>query len=284
MPPESVNSQIKNWVGYALTFALTMSGVAVLWYTYTYSRATEPSSFRSFSVSAEGKAVVVPDIAEFTFEVITDGGKNLAESQAANTEKTNKAIAFSKSKGVEAKDIKTQSYNVEPRYQYFNCTAPSLPVYYEGNGNISVTPAPTPRPCPPAEIVGYTVRQVVSVKVREFGAVGDILSGVVENGANSVSQLSFTVDDPTIVENEARAQALEKAKEKAKAMADAGGFRLGRLLNISEGGFGPYYDKRMYAAESFGMGGDGAFAAPVPAIEPGSQDFQVTMTLTYEIR
>ena len=138
------------------------------------------------------------------------------------------------------------------------------------------------RACPSPEIVGYTVRQIVSIKMRNFEIVGDILSGVVDNGANSVSQLSFTVDDPTAVENEARAEALVKAKDKAKAMAEAGGFRMGKLLNISEGGAFPYYD-RTYALEAYGKGGDVA-AAPTPTIEPGSQEFRVTMTLTYEIR
>lgn len=275
MPQESMNSQVKNWVGYALIFALILISIASLWYVRAYSRATEPSSFRSFAVSADGKAVVIPDVATFTFEVITEGGKNLGDSQTENTKKTNDAIAYIKSKGVEAKDIRTQNYNVEPRYQYVNCAAPVMPIY---------VPEPsTPRACPPPEIIGYTVRQIVSVKVRDFAAVGDILTGVVTNGANSVSQLSFTVDDPTAVENEARAEALEKAKTKAQAMAEAGGFRLGRLLNISEGGAFPYYDKRMYAAEGYGMGGD-VMSAPAPSIEPGSQEFQITMTISYEIR
>lgn len=281
MPPEYMNSQVKNWVWYALTFALVTGGVATIWYAYTFSRATELSSFRSFSVSAEGKAAVVPDVAEFTFEVISEGGKNLADSQTKNTKKTNDAISFVKSKGVEAKDIKTGSYNVEPRYQYFNCNGGLVVDSVAKNPGMPGESGPS---CPPPEIVGYTVRQVVSVKVRQFDVVGDIFSGVVKNGANSVYQLSFTVDDPTMVENEARAQALTKAKEKANAMAKAGGFRLGQLLNISEGGNGPYYDKRLYAAEGSGMGGDGPVAPPTPIIEPGSQEFQITMMLTYEIR
>jgi len=40
----------------------------------------------------------------------------------------------------------------------------------------------------------------------------------------------------------------------------------------------------MYAAEGFGMGGDGAGASPIPTIEPGAEEFQITMMLTYEIR
>lgn len=278
-----MDSQIKNRVGYAVVFALVVTSVASLWYVHTYSRSTEPSSFRSFSVSADGKAVVIPDVVEFTFEVITEGGKNLAESQKTNTQKMNAAIAFVKSKGVENKDIKTQSYNVEPRYQYFNC-APATKVYYEGSDAVSdVVISRSPRPCPPPEIVGYTVRQVVSVKIRNFEAVGDVLSGVVDKGANAVSGIQFIIDDPTIVENEARAQALVKAKEKAEALARAGGFRIGRLLSISEGGAVPYYGNRLYAVESFGKDGDG-IAVPAPSIEPGSKEFHVTMMLTYEIR
>ncbi len=281
------NSNIKSYVGMALIIALVALSVAALWYVSVYNRISEPGSFRSFSVSAEGKAIIVPDVAEFTFEVISEGGVNLADTQAKNTEKTNNAIAFVKSKGVDAKDIKTQGYNVEPRYQYYDCGAPAVPIYFKGeSGGVSGSSgvsAPSAKRvvCPPPDIIGYTVRQTVSVKVRDFKAIGDILSGVVGNGANSVSQLSFTVDDPTVVENEARAEALAKAKDKAKAMADAGGFRIGRLLNISEGGVIPYYGKRSYA-----MGGDEAAVSTVlaPTIEPGSQEFQVTMTLTYEIR
>ena len=74
MPPETTGSQVKNWVGYALVFALVVGGMSALWYAHTYSRATEPSSFRSFSVSAEGKAVVVPDIGVPQSRGILPGG------------------------------------------------------------------------------------------------------------------------------------------------------------------------------------------------------------------
>ena len=127
MPQETMDTRIKNWVGSAVVIALIAGAISVLWYAYTYSRATEPSSFRNFSVSGEGKAVAIPDVATFTFEVITEGGKNLADSQTTNTQRTNGALSFIKSKGVADKDIRTQSYNVEPRYQSFNC----VPVYYQ---------------------------------------------------------------------------------------------------------------------------------------------------------
>lgn len=149
----------------------------------------------------------------------------------------------------------------------------------------AVTPIPlqdgSVRPCPPAEIVGYTITQSVQVKVRDFSKVGEILSGVVEEGANTVSQLSFTIDEPDAVQNEARAEAIEKAKQKAKLVAKAGGFGLGRLLDIQESGYlPPIY----YAKEAFGRGGADMSSSVMPAVEPGSQEVTVSVVLRYEIR
>lgn len=260
-----MDQKIKIYFGIVGIALLAVVVFSVASYAYTYSRSIEPSAFRSFTVEGEGKVVAIPNVAEFSFTALTQGGINLVSLQQENTSKANSAIAFVKSKGVEEKDIATQSYNITPRYQHFDCQ--SFPF-----GEKAVS-------CPPSEIVGYEVSQTTLAKVRNFDLVGELLSGVVENGANSIFQLSFTIDDPTKVENEARAHAIENAKEKAKAIAKAGDFRLGRLLSIQEGGgISPF------AHKSFGVGGAFAEATVAPSIEPGSQDIRVTMMLTYEIR
>ena len=168
-----------------------------------------------------------------------------------------------KAQSVDEKDVKTEGYSVEPRYQYYGCETGA---------------------CPPPAIVGYTVRQTVAVKVRDFAKAGEILSGVVTNGANSVSSLNFTIDDPTEVQAEARAEAIAKAKAKAKEIARAGGFSVGRLLSIDEGGYLPYPQPSYATMEAYGRGGAGDAAKIAPPIEPGSQDVQVTVSLRYEIR
>lgn len=257
-----MSQKIKNYLGMAGIIAILLGTVSAWRYVGAYARSTQPSSFRSFSVSAEGKATAIPDVAQFSFQVITEGGKNLAQLQENNVAKINAAIAFLKENNVEAKDIKTESFSVDPRYQSYSC--PEL-----GGA------------CPPADIVGYTIRQSVSVKVRNFGNTGAILAGLVDKGANTVSGLSFTTDDPSAVQSEARAEAIAKAKEKAKSVARAGGFRVGRLLSIYEdqGYPAPYY--------GYGMGGDSrsfeAQKVAAPTIEPGSTDTKVVVTLTYEI-
>jgi uncharacterized protein YggE len=191
-----MDNKIKNYLAGAVVVAVFVFAFGYLNYVNSYSKSTQPSSYRSFSVSGEGKITAIPDIAKFTFSVITEGGKDVAALQKENTDKTNSAINFLKAQGVEAKDIKTANYNIEPRYQYYDCKNPERSV----------------SPCPPAEIAGYTITQTVSVKIRDFTKIGTIISGVVNNGANSVSSLSFTIDDKTTLENQAKEQAIAEAR------------------------------------------------------------------------
>ena len=267
-----MNIQLKGFLSVAAGFALIAVGYAALGYSNAYSRSIQPSSFRSFGVSGEGKIIVVPDIAEFTFSILTEGGKDLAKLQTENSTKSNKAIDFLKKQGINEKDIKTQQYNVQPRYQYFNCNSG---IYREGGA--------VAQPCPPPSIVGYTITQSAQVKIRDFSKIGDVVSGIVENGANQVSGLNFTLDDKSSAENDARAEAIKEAQGKAEAIAKAGGFRLGRLLAIDEGFSGPYYN------QAYGKGGAVALdfaesaASSAPSIEPGSQDVIINVNLRYEI-
>ena len=276
-----MGSKTKTLLGLAIVVAVLAIGYAALSFVNSYGQSIQPSSFRSFSVSGDGKAVAIPDVAEFQFQVVTQGGTDLASLQTKNTDATNKAIAFVKSEGVADKDIKTEYYNVDPRYQTYSCGNVIVPQVY--SGATSATGATAVQPCPPASIVGYTVTQSVDVKMRDFTKVGDIMGGVVTNGANQVGQLSFTLDDPSSVQNQAEADAIAKAKAQAQVVAQAGGFTIGRLLNVQTGGSNPY---PVYApaAESVGMSLSSAKALPTPAIQAGSQEVDMTVTLQYEIQ
>jgi uncharacterized protein YggE len=214
---------------------------------------------RTVSVSAEGKVSVAPDIATVVFSVVSEG-KDPKVVQGENTEKMNTAIAFVKSQGVEEKDIKTSGYNLYPQYDY-------------GNGKIFPAKAPT--------IVGYSLTQTVTVKVRDLEKVGDILGGLPGAGVNQIQGTSFDIDDPDAYLAEARAQAFEKARQKARAMAAANGARIGRVVTFNEstGGWPIYFSKAELAAD-----GRGGASMPAPAVEPGSQDVMVSVSVIYEVK
>jgi len=256
-----MKNPLKKLLTLAIIITLGVFSYSSLQFVKNYGQSIEPSSFRSFWASGDGKAVSVPDIAQFTFSVLTEGKTDVGKLQQDNTTKMNKAIDFVKGKGIDSKDISTQNYSIDPRYQTTVCK-------YE-SGEI----------CPPAEIVGYSVRQDVAVKIRKFENISDLLTGVVGAGANSVSQLNFTFDDPTAVQDEARKMAIEKAKSRAQKIADATGFRLGRLLEIEDGAYSVPYPRPMMAYDSKMSVG----AEQAPTIEPGSQETNVTVRLKYEI-
>lgn len=249
----------KSFFHFILIVVLLIFAYSALNFVKSYSKSISPSSFRSFSVSGEGRVSAIPDISQFTFSVITQGDKteSVKALQERNTEKANEVLKFVKSEGIEKEDIKTQVYNLEPRYQTYPC-----PQY------LALTHS-----CKPSEIIGYTVTQTILVKIKDFEKIGRIFSGVVEKGANAVSQLSFTIEDQTELQNQARVKAIEKAKDKAKAIAKAGDFKLGRLLYIEEAG--PVFGYRALEV---------AAPAPGPSIEPGSQEITVNVTLRYEIK
>ncbi|MFC1810390.1 SIMPL domain-containing protein [Patescibacteria group bacterium] len=258
-----MNNAIKNIIGVVAIIATLAFAYASYQYVKVYDRSSEPTNYRSFYVQAEGEAVGVPDIAQFSFDVISQGSTDIAKTQQENTEKMNAVLDYIDTEGIDKKDIKTLSYNIQPRYSTSRCED---------------------RVCPPPKIVGYTVSQSAQVKIRDFSKISSLLSALVDKGANSVSQLSFTIDDPTELENEARADAIQKAKEKAALIAKEGGFSVGRILEINENFYpGPIYQKGgiEMAVSSFDM--DEGMAAPMPAIEPGSQDINVQINIRYEI-
>lgn len=263
-----MDTSIKNALGVTGAIALVAIAITGLTVAGTYGKSIEPSSYRSFSVSGEGIAYGIPDVAAFSVGVVTEGDTNLGALQEENTEKVNAIIAFLKDNGVAKEDITTSSYNVSPRYQHYQCDASY------GYGTSSV------EPCPPADIVGYTINQRVSVKARDFEVIGTLLSGVVNAGANTVSSLSFEIDNTDAIESEARAEAIAKARTKAEAVAKAGGFSVGRILDIYESSLQPRFDY-VYAddAMDFGMGGKNALT-----IEPGSEKVNVNVTIRFEIK
>ncbi|MCH8244763.1 SIMPL domain-containing protein, partial [Patescibacteria group bacterium] len=70
-------------------------------------------------------------------------------------------------------------------------------------------------------------------------------------------------------------KAIQQANEKAKAVAVAAGFSLGRIVDVSEGSPGFYLQEESLSFDS---------AESTPIIEPGTQTVTVRITLTYEIR
>src|SRR3989338_678235 len=189
----------------------------------------KPTDIRdTITITGEGKITAIPDIATVEVGVITDKSDVVA-AQKENTEKVNTLIKKVKDIGVEDKDIQTTNYQIYPQYDYTS-----------GRQTLR----------------GYQVSQSVRIKIRDLGKIGTMLSSVGASGANQVSGVSFTIDEPEALRQQAREKALDNAREKAEALAKRAGVKLGKIVSFSESGGGappvPYYGR----AEALGLGGD----------------------------
>lgn len=249
--------------------ALAVVGIIALG-AYTMFTLKQARYFYSgpviINVVGEGESMATPDIATFSFSVRAEGD-DAAAAQDASAQSVNEILAYLKDGGVEEKDIKTQYYNLNPRYEYPQ----------------QVCPAGTY--CPPGERVlkGYEVSQNISVKVRDTSVAGALISGVGERGATDVSGLDFTIDDEDNLQAEAREAAIADAREKAMKLADDLDVRIVRMTGFWEEQ-GPYYD-------GYGYGGNVRMEAAsmdsgkaTPSLPSGENTVSARVNVSYEVR
>ncbi len=222
-------------------------------------------AYNSITVSGEGEAFAVPDLATFSFTVSADD-KTVGAAQEQVTKKIDPIIAALKKLGIDEKDIKTTDYSAYPRYSYSSAAC-------------------SPNYCPPGKQVleGYTASHNITVKVRDTSKAGDALAVAGDNGATGLSNISFTVDDPDKITAEARTIAIKKAREKAEELADELDVRLVRVVNFSDGSDGGY--PMPYGRAEMGMGADVAVTqAKAPTLPTGENKVRVVVNVVYEIR
>ena len=93
-----------------------------------------------------------------------------------------------------------------------------------------------------------------------------------------INGISFTVDDPTSYQEEAREKAMDDAETRAKHLADLAGVKLGKPTYISEAGvYVPVV--REFPMMAF----EGAPAISTP-ISPGETEIRLTVQVAYSIR
>lgn len=204
----------------------------------------------TFDVTGEGKASIRPDSANISAGV-SASGTSVKEVQDQVNSIISKVSASIKALGIDAKDIQTSNYNVNPTYDYTS-------------GNQKIT--------------GYSANTSLTIKVRNVADAGKVIDAATANGATNVTNLGFDSSDKSGAENEARKLAVADAKKKAENAAQIAGFRLGNLVNYNEG-FSGQPRPVMMKATGGGVGG-----APETTLEPGSNEVTVSVTLSYEIK
>lgn len=199
-------------------------------------------------VSAEGEAKGIPDIAEFSTGVTSDGGTARA-ALAANAAVAQRLVAAIELSGIAARDVRTSSVSVRPRFRV------------EKNGEDSQA------------ILGYRASNQLTVTVRDVAKAPALVDALTAAGATDLDGPSFRFADDVPLTARARGAAVAAARREAADYAAALGMRVGRVLRVSE-----------RAARSDG-GSDivvtgSRVAAP---IRPGEQAVTVTVWIDFAL-
>ncbi len=199
-------------------------------------------------VTGEGSVEIAPDIATISLGVTAEA-QDAADALSANTEATAAVLERVAVAGVEARDVQTSGLSLSPNWAQNNTDGTS-------------------------RIVGFIATNQVTVRVRDLEALGGILDDVVRNGANTFNGLSFGLQDPDPVMDEARKKAVAEALRKAKLYAAAAGVTLGPIAELSEnmGGLPP----PMFARSGMVM------ESAVPVAE-GEVSIAAQVTVQFEI-
>lgn len=208
---------------------------------------------RTIAVNGVGKVSAKNDIAMTTigFSAVD---KDVAKAQAANSKVMDPLLKDLKAMGINEKDLQS-SYSINPEYNY--------------------------TPEKGQQLTGFRVSNSVTVKIRDLTKVTEVLSLPSKHGANEVNGLSFTIDNPEDLRDQARAKALVEAKEKAAMLAKSLGVYLGEIVSYGDYDSPTDYYAPMYASRDMLMSEKAAVGPG--EIATGGKDISVSVTLVFKM-
>lgn len=206
-------------------------------------------------ISVQGKAEIdsVPDVARITLGVQTGTQPNAEAALKILSDKFDGVVNAVKDVGVKEEDIKATNLSVQPIYDF-------------SDGRQTLR--------------GFEASESIEVTIRDLKRIGEVLARSTIEGVNQAGGLSFTIDDPTELQQQAQEEAIKDAHEKAKALARALNVRLGDVKNFNASGTTPpgppipLFARTEQADTAVG-------APPVPS---GTQTITAEVTVTYELK
>ncbi|WP_454279213.1 SIMPL domain-containing protein [Sphingomonas sp. Marseille-Q8236] len=209
-----------------------------------------PAAGTVLDVSAEGRTTRVPDLATIRAGVVSQGA-TAAAALTDNAQRMARVLAAVKRAGVADRDIQTATVQLQPQYRYGENVPPT--------------------------ITGYQATNTLSIRFRDIAKSGTVLDALVAQGANQIDGPNLSIDKPDAALDEARTDAVAKARARAELYAKAAGIRVARIVSITENGAdagGP--ERPMMMARAMA-----ADASAKTSIAPGERDVTVNVSVRF---
>ena len=190
--------------------AVALAAFLLLFAAAIYLYRPAPNDLTRVTVTGDSETKVAPDTAVITFSVVTQG-KQAVDAQQQNARKS-EAVQ----KAVEAitgdaqTEIKTAGYSLDPEQDYYSGKMP--------------------------KILGYEVKNTVTVTIDKLDRVGSVIDAATGAGANSVDGIQYIIGESSPAQGEALGQASKQAMAKAESVARSLGGKIVRVVQAAEGG------------------------------------------------
>jgi uncharacterized protein YggE len=169
--------------------------------------AANTSEPRVVTATGDAEVRVVPDEVVVTLGVETEDPQ-LDAAKSQNDDIVRRVLERLQGFGIAADHIQTEYIGITPTYSYPSYGLPRLE--------------------------GYNVQKTIVVTLSDLAKFEDLLSGVLEAGANYVHSVEFRTTELRKYRDQARALAIQAAQEKATALAGELGQGLGKPVMITE--------------------------------------------------
>lgn len=208
----------------------------------------------TIQVTGQAQASKPPDRVYIDLGVTTQAQKSeaAASENAARISAVIAAVRRAAGPGVE---LTTAQYSINPNYNY-------------------------PRDGGTPTLVGYTVTNVVQVRLDDLRMIGTVIDGAAHAGSNNVQDIRFALRDEETPRREALREAAVNARREADTLAGALGLRVVRVLSVEEQSPAAIRPLMMYAQSPQLARAE---AAPATPVEHGTVALNATVTLTVEV-
>ncbi len=164
----------------------------------------------TLTLTGEGLAEAKPELAVVQIGVAVTA-KVAKDALTENSKLLTAALNAAKEAGIEPRDLQTSGLSLRP----------------------DIVRADK---WPHREVIGYQVNNSVTMRVRDISKLGALLDRLVVLGINDIRGISFSVENPAPLVEQARAAAIRDVMEKAQKAAEAANLRIVRVLELSEAG------------------------------------------------
>ncbi|MBJ27288.1 MAG: hypothetical protein CL776_00535 [Chloroflexi bacterium] len=225
-----------------------------------YSRNVDSQVSTGLHVTGTGKVEIEPELARINAGVeVFSSSVSIATKEASKS--AQRIIRSLISDGISEDDISTQNYDIQPTYEWRDSVTNGV----RTNERI---------------LTGYVVNNDLVITVRNMDTVGSVIDNLTIAGGDSlrVDRISFSVESFVSSERDAMLLASQDAIDKANMLATKMGFKLGRLLHVSESSYSPRQSEISYDARAFAMA-----EAPTP-INAGDLTVSANIYAIFEIK